>query len=127
MILLDSSFLVAFFHEKDKHHEEAKRKMREYEKEKKSFMITEHVLGETASVLLYYAGLKQAKEFIEHCKENLFIQGWSSDDREATIGIFENQKHELSYIDASLVYLSKFIQVPIATFDKNIIKELGRK
>ncbi|MEK6981628.1 MAG: PIN domain-containing protein [Candidatus Micrarchaeota archaeon] len=127
MILADSSFLVAFFHEKDSQHDKAIKDMKEYEEKKIDLMITEHILGETATVLLYYNGLNAAKTFLEYAEENFFVQHWELEDRLSTLKEFKNQQFKLSYIDASIVFLAKFLQMPVACYDENILKAIKYK
>jgi|SRR3989339_337774 len=127
MIVVDSSFLVAFFHNNDSQHEKAIEDMKKYDEGKEEFLITEHVLGETATVLLYYNGLKAANDFLEFSKDKCSIQGWDNEDFEATLKTFKNQKNQLSYIDCTVVYLARFLHIPVACYDKNILKAIESK
>ena len=127
MIVVDSSFLVALFHEKDEFHKKAIEDMRNYEKKRERFIISEHVLGETATVLLYYAGLKKAVSFIEYVVEYFEVHKNSEDYFQSVLSVFKKQKHELSYVDASVVSLANFYRCPAATYDKNILKEISTK
>ncbi|MBI2079501.1 type II toxin-antitoxin system VapC family toxin [Candidatus Micrarchaeota archaeon] len=127
MIIVDSSFLIAFFHDQDSQHEKALSDMRGYDEQKEDFLITEHVLGEAATVLLYYKGLPSAETFLDFTEQKCKIKNLSNDDFQATLHTFKNQKNEISYIDASVVYLAKFLQLPVACYDENILKEINRK
>lgn len=127
MIIVDSSFLVAFFNSEDDCHDKAIQEMKKYDEKKEEFMITEHILGETATVILYKKGLDAAKEFLDFAQQKCFIQGWENDDFQATLKYFKNQKHQLSYIDASIVFLARFLQCPVATYDEDIIKEIKKE
>ncbi|MFA6530222.1 MAG: PIN domain-containing protein [Candidatus Micrarchaeia archaeon] len=124
MILLDTSFLVAFFKEDDSQHEKSIQDMKRYEQNKEEMLITEHVLGETATVLLYYHGLSAATCFLDFTKEKCIIQKWDKGDMEAALKVFREQKNQLSYIDACLVYLGRFSRIRVATYDEKILKEI---
>ena len=125
MILTDSSFLVAFFNENDNQHLRAIGDMKKYDEEKQEFLVTEHILGETATVLLYRNGVVAAKEFLDFAQEKCTVQRWESEDMHATLKRFKEQKYEISYIDASIVYLAKFLHLPVACYDENILKEIN--
>ena len=124
MILVDSSFLIAFFHKKDSQHEKAIQDMKNYDEQKEDFLISEHVLGETATVLLYYNGLNATKQFLDFAQEKCTIPEWDSGDLHSALLIFKNQKNELSYIDTSVVYLARFLKLPVACYDSKILKEI---
>ena len=126
MIIADSSFLVAFFDETDNQHKKAVEDMKRIEGENIDIMVNEHVLGETATVLLYHNGIEAAKIFLLYAKENFEIDTIDGEYRYATIEIFINQNKKLSYIDASVVHLARFLQLPIACYDENILKEIKR-
>ena len=98
--------------------------MKKYDEQKQEFLITEHILGETATVLLYYNGLNAAIEFIDFSKQNCRIQNWDNEDFHTTLKYFKEQKNNLSYIDASIIYLAKLLHTPVACYDQNIMKEI---
>jgi predicted nucleic acid-binding protein len=126
MIILDSSFLVALFDESDSLHEKAIEEMKEYENAGQGFTISESVLGETATIILYHAGLKQASAFLEYAIENFGI--FWIDAKEELLGIisiFRRQKRQLSYADSTVVYLCMRMGGRAATYDKNMQRELG--
>lgn len=127
MIVLDSSFLVALFDESDSLHQKAVEEMKEYEQKGEQFAISESILGETATVILYKAGLKQASAFLDYAGEyfNIF---WI-DGKEEVLGIistFKKQKHQLSYADATVIYICRRTGGKAACYDKNILKELEK-
>jgi predicted nucleic acid-binding protein len=125
VIFLDSSFLVAFFDESDSLHGKAVEEMREYEKAGEHFALSESILGETATVILYHAGLKQASAFLDYAGENFSI--FWIDTKEELSGIssiFKRQKRQLSYADSAVVYICRRMCCGAATYDKNILREL---
>lgn len=125
MIVLDSSFLVALFDESDSLHEKAVGDMKEYEGRGERFAITESILGETATVILYHAGLGQASAFLDYAKENFSIL-WPYSDEElfGIISTFKSQGRQISYADASVVYFCRCFGCASASYDKNILREL---
>ncbi|MBI5223133.1 PIN domain-containing protein [Candidatus Micrarchaeota archaeon] len=127
MILADSSFLIAFFDEADSQHEKAVKDMKKIEESSLDILVSEHVLGETATVLLYHAGLDSAKAFVEYAQENFIIDPADGEYRLATTTIFINQQWQLSYIDASVVFLAKFLRSDVICYDEKILKEINRK
>lgn len=127
MIVLDSSFLVALFDESDSLHKKAVEEMKEYENGGEHFAISESILGETATVILYHAGLKQASAFLDYANENFSI--FWTDGKEEILGItsiFRNQKRQISYADATVIYICRRVGGRPAAYDKNILKELER-
>lgn len=127
MIVADSSFLVAFFDEADSQHKKAVEDMKYIEEKKVDIMVSEHVLGETATILLYHASLGAAKLFLDYAQENFEIDPADGEHMPATIKIFINQNRQLSYIDASVVLLAKFLHLPVICYDENILKEIGSR
>lgn len=125
MIIVDSSFLIAFFNPSDTQHQNAIQDMKRYDNNKEEFLITEHVLSEIATVLLYKNGLEAATIFLDFAQEKCKLQIWDKGDRLATLEYFKDQKYELSYIDASIIYLAKFLGLSVACYDHNILKELN--
>ncbi|MBI5158912.1 PIN domain-containing protein [Candidatus Micrarchaeota archaeon] len=127
MRVMDSSLLIAFFHEHDALHARAVEDMKKFESQKETFIINEHVLGETITVLLYRSGLDKANKFIHYALENYQLQTSDTKDFGHILKTFQNQKHQISYIDATIVYLAKLFKCPVATYDENILKELEIK
>ena len=125
MIVLDSSFLVALFDESDSLNKKAIKDMQEYESRGEHFAISESILGETATVILYHAGLKQASAFLDFANENFSVL-WTDGKEELSgiISIFRSQKRQLSYADSSVVYFCRRAGGKPAAYDKNILKEL---
>lgn len=127
MIILDSSFLIAFFKEDDRQHGQAVQDMKKYDENKEEMLITEHVMGETATVLLYYNGLDAAIGFLDFAREKCIIQNWDREEFHSALRYFREQKHELSYIDASIVYMAIFLHLPVACYDKDILDEIKER
>ena len=124
MIILDSNIWVAFFNKSDSQHQKAKKVMRETDGE---ITVTEYVILEVCSVLLVRAGKQAADKFLEITFDNDDIAILLSDGDffEKVINFFqENSNKKLSFVDVSLLCLSKSHQV--VTFDKELLKELKK-
>lgn len=125
-MILDTSFLISFYAQDDKNHQTALELMKSIDGER--LLILDQILGETATVLLYKKGIDAANKFIETVTDNETITLiYSSEiDFYENVGTFQNQKKQLSFIDASLVNLALKMNEKILTFDENMKKELER-
>ena len=124
-MIIDSSFLISFYDKDDSNHGKA---VEILEKNRtRVLMAPEQVIGETATVILYKKGLSASKEFLSVIQqtENFQIIFTAGEDFSKTVEIYANQKHQLSFIDALVVYLAKKTGLDVLTFDKNMIKELN--
>ena len=125
-MILDTSFLISFYAQDDKNHQTALELMKSIDGER--LLILDQILGETATVLLYKKGIDAANKFIETVTDNetiTLIYGSEIDFYE-NVSTFQNQKKQLSFIDASLVNLALKMNEEILTFDENMKKELER-
>jgi predicted nucleic acid-binding protein len=127
MIILDSSFLVALFHEGDALHGKALEDVKVFESLKERFVICDHVLGETATALLYNADMARSKAFIDYALENYDLFLPQKDDLDQILEIFLEQKKEISVVDASVVYLARNLHGKVACYDKNVLKQIESK
>ena len=124
MIILDSNVWVAFFNKSDSQHQKAKKNLKEITGK---VTATEYVILEVCSVLLVRAGKQVANKFLEIVFDNDDIEILLSDGGffEKVINLFqENNNKKLSFVDVSLLCLSKSHQ--IITFDKELLKELKK-
>lgn len=124
MILLDSSFLIAFYNERDVHHAEASRIMdRLVAGEWGLALLPESVFLEVVTVLAIKAGaplavavgdaLLSARESEVVACTPLFAEAWATFRSYAETG--------LSFVDCTLVALARQREVQtIATFDKGL-------
>ena len=128
MIVLDTSFLISFFNEADENHGEAVNQMKHYESKNERFLVNEHVISETSTVLLYKTGMKKASFFLDFIKntENFHPYFFGPDDFDNITGLFVKQKNQLSFADASVIYLAASTKSRLASFDKNQKKEFSR-
>jgi predicted nucleic acid-binding protein len=124
MIILDSSFLIALFNTSDPCHNKAIGEMRKYEAEEKTFIVNENIIDKVASVLNSEAGSEKAAIFVDYALKNYKIHDNEPGDMTVITGILKNQKSKITYSDASLIYMSRFLSCPIATFNEHLLAEL---
>lgn len=126
-MIVDTSFLISFYDEGDSNHLRAVELMRRYEKER--LLINDYVIGETATVLLYKKDLETALQFISIIEQTgtFKVIHMGSQDFASCCSAFRKQKNQMSFIDASVVYLARLLNDGVATFDENILKEVDRK
>ena len=127
-MIVDTSFLYAFYNEEDPFHKEAMKILKESISKRVVFILPEYVLGETATLLLYRRNLDESIKFIDAMKSTEFVEifNFSPKDLDGIIEIYKKQKHQLSFVDTSVVYLAKIFDSKVATFDRNIVKEVKR-
>lgn len=123
-MIIDSSVLVAFYNEKDVHHDKAVEIIAALDKE--TSFISDYIINETISVALRKIGLERAKGIAEFLmnKRNLIVGYTSQEDFKEVIEIFKNQSDGLSFVDCSIVHLSKTLGMEVASFDKNLLDEI---
>ncbi len=120
MVLLDTSFLLAYFWEGDFHHSKALKATSHFEEY--TPFIPVGVFQELLTVLTYKASSEEALQVsrillgpnppaqILRLDENYF---------EETVKLFQElHPHRFSYVDLSLIALSRDLDVPVLTFDK---------
>ena len=124
MRIADTSFLFAFYHESDLKHQKAVELMKLYEKD--GVLISDYILGETATLLLYRNSLEASLTFIKKAQETQTVKilKFSEPDFEGILEVFKNQKHEIGFIDASVVYLARTMGLDILSFDGNMWEEI---
>lgn len=118
MIIFDSNIWIAFFNISDSQHKKAEKIL---ENISGKIFITEYVILEVSSVLLFKVNKGVANKFIEIVLNNKDIEILFSDKDffQGTLGCFQNEKTgKLSFIDVSFLYLSNFYNV--FTFDKKL-------
>lgn len=125
MILLDTSFLVAYYNERDVHHKKAKEIMDKiYEEEYGETYINDYIFDELSKVLwVRFGDLKKVINTCEPIKKiltveadkNLFERAWQ---------IFKNQEStSFSFTDCFILSSMEGKKIKhIATFDKDFSK-----
>lgn len=123
-LILDTNIWVAYTNKSDSQHEKA-RGILELIKEK--VIIPEYVLVETLNVLSVKLGKKDADDFLSGIlkSENIVMLWCTHELREELLSFFVSNKIEkLSFVDQSLLFLSK--KYKVVTFDKVLLKHIGR-
>ena len=124
MIVIDSSFLVSFYHSGDSNHAKAIALAREASSEEK--VLSDIILLETLTVLGSRAGMECAKKALVELVSNASIRMFyfSEDERMEIINEFMAQaKCRLSTADISVIYLAQKSGSAILAFDKTLAKE----
>jgi predicted nucleic acid-binding protein len=124
MTIFDSSVWVAFFNDKDSQHKKA----REAVSLAGGFtVIPEHIVSETASVLLARVSKESAEEFLEAITGNPSVKILLSEGELfwGTLMLFrEKENKKLSFVDASLLFLSS--KYKVVSFDKELEKAIKK-
>lgn len=125
-MIVDTSFLYAYYNSDDTHHNEAMNKLKEFNG---TLIISDYILGEMLTLFLYKKSLAAAHLFIETVYDNEAFEviHFSPLDFQSILETFKSQKRQLSFIDASVVYLAKTMNLDVLTFDQNILKEIKTK
>jgi len=122
VIILDSSFLIAFHNGADVHHDPASRLMDRFlDGEFGQGLLLEYVVVEVVTVIAIRLDLARAIEVgdaLLESEELDFVPG--SDHFLHTLATFRSQKTEgLSFTDVAIVSLARAWGVPeVATFDR---------
>lgn len=121
MKILDSNVWIALFNKEDSLNKKASYIMKELIKNNEKIFITEYLILEISTILLLKNWKKLADNFINFVYDNSDIDIIYSDRYffENTIQFFTKNNYEkLSFVDQSLLLLSKSYQ--IITFDKEL-------
>ncbi|MBU0591751.1 PIN domain-containing protein [Candidatus Micrarchaeota archaeon] len=123
-MILDTSVFIAFFHDTDVHHTKAVEIFKIAEERK--IIISDYLFNEIITVLLRKIGLKKVKQIIDFLlnDEALIIRHTSRDEFFEVIDIFKKQNDHLSFVDCSIIWLSKQHNLEVATFDKSLKQEI---
>lgn len=131
MILLDTSFLVAYFNRRDQNHKNARNIINDIVSKKfGSIYLTDYIFNETVTVsLIKTKDLNKTTSIGDYLlkslemiwiDENLFSEGWK---------IFCNQRGtRLGFTDCTTIAAMRYNDIDIiATFDKDFTKVDGIK
>lgn len=120
-VLIDSDALFALYVANDLHHQTAKEILHRFLKEKAELFVTNLVLQETATVISYRLGQKQALDFLKRFSQvnikqvfvnkNLIAKSWL---------VFKKQtKKGTSFIDCANIVVTRELKVDkIFSFDR---------
>ena len=122
MIILDTSFLVAFHNASDVHHERAAGLMeRIVAGEWGDVLLLEYVFLETTTVLALRRDLPTAVRVGGHLLSSREVRfSGASDHSAAAWDVFRSQERAaLSFVDAAIVAVARAVGSPfVATFDR---------
>ncbi len=127
MIILDTSFLVAYFRTNDVHHAGSVSLAKEHAGEK--MVVTFLVLQELINILNRKASTALALEKVKLLTSpdsNIELFKLDESYSEEVLELYERlAPHTFSYTDVSLIHLSKELELPVLTFDKDLEKALA--
>lgn len=125
MVVLDSNIWIAFLNEEDTRHDKA---VQLYYAITDDFLVPEYILGEICSILAARKKKQLADSFIVQTQDNEHIELLPSNPQffaEVRQTFVEYRHHNLSFVDVSLLVLSKLY--PVATLDRALYKLLKKK
>ncbi len=125
MYLVDSSLIIAKFRENEEKHESAN----QFIAQLGEFVITDYILGEVATVLQIRSGKKAALEAIDFLisTKGVLHTRLTQEELEMTLDLFMKQEEDISFVDASILILSKERKYNMATLDKGLIESAKKR
>jgi len=117
MYLIDSSVWVALFLEFDSNHKKAEEIISKIEGK---IYLPYNVIVEVTSVLAYKHSKKQADNFLDYIEDNEDIILFEN-ELKPEMEFYRKIDKKLSFVDISLVYLSKKLDLDLITFDSQMI------
>lgn len=120
MHLLDSSILIAFFRENELQHAHCRQLLASFQ----NFAVSEYVLLEVATVLKLKEGMAVSKKAVDLLYRNsdVTLVKLNDGELEATVEFFSKEPSRISFVDASLLILSKRRKLQLLTLDKQLKK-----
>lgn len=125
MKIFDSSVWVAFFNDTDTQHRKARNAVSLSEE---GTVLPEYIVAETVSVLLARVSKESSEEFLEAITGNPSVMILLSDAEFFwnTLAVFrEKENKKLSFVDASLLFLSSKYEV--VSFDRELEKAMKKR
>lgn len=116
--LVDSSVFIALFLDFDTNHHKAVSLM---EGLHGPVYIPYGAVGETATVLAYKHSKKQADLFIEYLEQSDQIEFIDARPRDE-ITFFTSLSQCISFVDSTLLFYSRKMDIPLITFDRQLAK-----
>lgn len=126
MVIFDSNIWIALFHTSDNQHLKAIDLVEAYTGKIK-VGVSEYVMTEVCSMLLFNAGWSVVSRFIKEVIQNPEVEILYSSPNlfSKTLKLFQQPENiQLSFIDTSLLYLARFYEV--ITFDKALAKAIKK-
>ena len=127
MIMLDTSFVVAYFNTRDQNHDQATKTGKILARQNLEIYITDYIFGEIVTVVFVKLknlekALNIGKIILESCnlihvEKDIFEHAWK---------IFSGQKLRLSFVDCITIAIMQDRKMQkIATFDGDFAKVKG--
>jgi len=120
-MIVDTSFLVAFFLNEDELHEKA---VNNFKNVNEHLIIPDRVLEETFTVICYKKGILYSLEILNKLKNNKDVIIYKIDYKECEL-IFDfaaDLKKRFSFVDYIILYLTLNIPEKLLCFDDELIK-----
>lgn len=120
--LVDSNVIIAFFRKEEEDYGSAEQLLSEM----KGFVVSDYVLSEVVTILRLKEGVKIAAKAASLLKwnQNVDIIQVNNFELEETLHCFLRSKKNISFVDASLIVLSKKRNLKLVTFDKDLLKSI---
>lgn len=121
-MVLDSSFLVAYFLEMDANNAKAIGLAERHEKE--SLLLPDLVLYETLTLICYRKGAQGAREAYEKISGNsqILLHDFSAEEKREILDRFLSQKGKLGFVDVAILHLAEKTGSGIISFDRQLLK-----
>lgn len=119
MYLIDSSVWVALFLEFDSNHKKAEEIIPKLEGK---IYLLYNVIVEVTSVLTYKHSKKQADNFLDYIEDIVLFEN----ELKPEIEFFKKIDKRVSFVDISLIFLSKKLDLDLITFDSQMISLFKR-
>lgn len=123
-IIIDSSVLIAFYNAADAQHSKALVAAKGIID--KTIYLHPFIIQEVVSVLTYKFGAIGTRGFINNIlnSEDVITQSWV--DVEEEINFFVHLDKKISLADSAIIRMSKDKNIPVLTFDKQILSILNK-
>ncbi len=120
-VLIDASVWIAYFDIEDSHTAKAKKLFEEFLRDRTILLLSDYVIQEILTVLLYKRKTSLVEMFTQYLKDEALIQIVDIDTLLLHKTIQFAKSHEwrpkLSLTDWSLLFLAKNLELPLYTFD----------
>lgn len=125
MYLVDSNLIIAKFRRNEDKHESSKQFLAQLDE----FVITDYILAEVATVLQLRSGKELALEAIDFLisTKGIVHTRLTQEELEMTLDLFMKQQENISFVDASILILSKERKYNMATLDKGLIESAKKR
>ena len=124
MYLLDSNVWIALYNPNDSSHQRSKADFEKIASEHQRIVISDHVLSEVFTHILYRFGRQDALAFLDEVLNNpeILIHTLNSGDIREISEEIAHSKPKLSFTDEVLRFLSDRYGYWLLTYDKDLAK-----